>query len=292
MGNICLINTRKVLKSIACQNDWRLKELHKNSRMANTPILKSGGQRSVSYNKKDPITSYGILLFYIDPDDKIWYLLAQRRDTIEYADFLRGRYSFPNLETYFGLMTLEERDRLTKYSFDELWDDLWVNHDNRFYRDVRPKAKAKYESNRQLMLDLLESTDSTTTEPGWGFPKGKKNLNETEIECAFREFKEETKMSLDYLNLLNLPPSTEVFKGTNGRMYSTVYYIAQVDHKIPIQKITTQGLRSETVSEEISNLAWCTQGEALNLLPPWRQRLLVDTETKIMSYISNEVQAS
>jgi len=247
--------------------------------MASEPMYQQH-QWSMPFNRKDPITSYGILLFYIDPNDKIWYLLAQRRDTIEYADFLRGRYSYLNLETYFKLMTQEERERLKMYTFGELWDDLWVNHDTRFYKDVQSKARAKYETHETLMKTLLEETTSTVTEPGWGFPKGKKNLRETEIECSFREFEEESKMSIDYLNLLNLPPSKEVFKGSNGKMYSTVYYIAQVDHKIPIRKMIVNGLRTETVSEEISNLRWCTLEDALPILMPWRQKLLMDSAAK------------
>ncbi len=244
------------------------------------------------YTKKDPIQSYGILLFYIDPDNKLRYLLAQRRDTIEYADFLRGRYSFPNLTTYFSLMTPDERKRLRNYSFDELWDDLWVNHDTRFYREVRPKARAKYDANHQLMVDLLENTNTTREEPGWGFPKGKKNLNEIELECAFREFTEETKMSIDYLNLLGLPPSKEVFKGSNGKMYSTVYYIAQVANQIPIRKMVVDGLRTETISAEISNLRWCTLEEAMAILPPWRQRLLIETQEKILAHIMRDSSLS
>lgn len=248
--------------------------------MANSPRF---NQRPLG---KNPITSYGILLFYIDADNKIWYLLAQRRDTIEYADFLRGRYSYPNLSTYFGLMTQDERKRLKNHTFDELWEDLWINHDNRFYRDIRPKARAKYETHKQLMLNMLDNTESIITEPGWGFPKGKKNFNETEIRCSIREFEEETRMSLDYLNLINLPPSIEVFKGSNGKMYSTVYYIAQVDHKIPIHKIATTGLRTETVSEEISNLRWCMLDDAVKLIPPWRQKLLNEAEAKIRDHLN------
>jgi len=138
--------------------------------MATEPVNKK------QYVPNDPITSYGILLFYVDFNDQIWYLLAQRRDTIEYTDFIRGRYSQLNLEIYFRLMTSDERKRLTTYTFDELWDDLWVNHDNSFYKDMRSKAQAKYESNSSIMNTLLETTVSITTEPSWGFPKGKKNL--------------------------------------------------------------------------------------------------------------------
>ena len=234
--------------------------------------------------KIEPICSYGILMYYIDDNTKtIWYLLAQRRDTIEYSDFIRGKYVQANLETYFSLMTIEERDRLRQYNFDELWDDLWVNHDGYYYRNIKPRAKVKFMANSDNMNRLLETTVSTRIEPGWGFPKGKKNTVESEVECAFREFKEETKMALDYKYLKNTPCVKEVFKGTNGKMYGTSYYLAEVQQKPEIRKMATGGaIRSETVSEEISNLRWCRLAEAKELLPPWRYKLLKDVEEKIL----------
>jgi len=237
---------------------------------------------------KDPITSYGILLFYVDDENNIWYLLAQRRDTIEYTDYLRGRYSNTNLQTYFSLMTIDERERLKKYTFDELWDDLWINHNNNFFREAKTKAKNKYDYNKINMTKYLEITQSTKTEPVWGFPKGKKNTKETELQCAFREFKEETRLNIDYINLLSLSPTKEVFKGSNGKMYSTIYYIARIYTKIEIKKINTNGIRKETVSEEISNLKWTKLDEALNVLPPWRQKLLIETEAKIRKYLGSK----
>ena len=96
---------------------------------------------------KSCATSYGIILFHIDLNDKLWYLIAQRRDTIEYTDFLRGRYSYLNLAAYFRLMTPTERGRLSKYTFNELWDDLWVNHNSNYYKEMRSKAHAKYQTN-------------------------------------------------------------------------------------------------------------------------------------------------
>lgn len=235
---------------------------------------------------KNPITSYGIILFYIDSSQKLWYLLAQRRDTIEYSDFIRGRYAVPDLELYFKLMTEDERNRLRNYSFEELWDDLWINHHNKFYRDIKPKARNRFDAQKSHMAKLLNTTTSIISEPSWGFPKGKRNYKENEIECAIREFKEESKLSIDYINLLSLPPSVEVFKGSNGKMYSTVYYIAQVNQMIPIKKIATTGIRKETISEEISNLRWCTIEQALPLLRPWRQKLLMDTELKIRTHFT------
>lgn len=237
----------------------------------------------------EPTTSYGIILLHIDANEKqIRYLLSQRRDTIEYSDYLKGRYNSYNLQTYFGLMTEEERDRLVNYTFDELWDDLWIDHSNSYYKNYKGKSKTKYENNKTGMYDLLKKTFTLRKEPSWGFPKGKKNFQENEINCAFREFEEETCLKINYTNLLNISPSIEIFKGSNNYMYKTVYYIAQTDIKFPINKLKLEtGIREYTISDEVSNLRWCTLGEALVLLQPYRQKLLIETELKVRRHLSD-----
>jgi len=236
--------------------------------------------------KREPITSYGIILFHVDQNKHLYYLLSQRRDTIEYTEFIRGRYTFQELETFFKNMTFEERERIEKYSFDELWDDLWVDHSNTFYKEIKPRASIRFDTNKYLIEKYLCNTTTCQLEPSWGFPKGRRNSKESEIDCAFREFNEESTLCLNYINLLNTAPVTEVFKGTNDKMYSTVYYIAQTNERLEWKKQKLYGrIRTETISEEISNLRWCTLGEALLLLKPWRQKLLIDLEIKLRSYL-------
>lgn len=229
-----------------------------------------------------PITSYGIILFTIH-DGYIKYLICQRRDSIEYTDFIRGRYSRSSLRTYITLMTPEEREKIRKHTFDELWYDLWVNHQTRLYKEVYPKAKQRFEQNYDKVMELLKQTDTVTKEPIWGFPKGKKNQRETELQCAVREFIEESKIPIDYKHILNMPPSTELFKGSNCKMYSTHYYIAYIDSnkRKPFNKIVLDGIRKETVSEEIRALKWVTLNESRDILPKWRVKLLEDTERRI-----------
>jgi len=235
----------------------------------------------------EPIKSYGIVLFYVDNNNIIWYLLAQRRDTIEYVNYIRGIYSPAYLETYFKLLTPDERYRLCVYTFDELWDDLWINHDTHYYKDGKQKAKAKFQANIEVMHKLLKNTTSFRDEPSWCFPKGRKHTWENDVECAFREFREETKLKIDYLNLINILPSKEVFRGSNGKMYSTIYYIAQIDKKLPIRQIAVNNpLRDKTISEEISNLQWTTLVEALKILPPWRKNLLLEVDTNIKKFLN------
>jgi ADP-ribose pyrophosphatase YjhB (NUDIX family) len=115
--------------------------------------------------------------------------------------------------------------------------------------------------------------------PKWGFPKGRKRETETEEECADREFKEETKLdtsTLDYEGKSFI----EVFKGSNGKSYSTKYFLAKSKYLFPTTKIElntiNNGIRQETVSEELSDLEWVTYEEACRRLSNERQAILND----------------
>lgn len=235
------------------------------------------------------ITSYGIILIYYDENNhKLYYLLSQRRDTIEYTDYLKGKYLLNNLKTYFSLMTQNERHRLLTYNFDELWNDLWINHNCKAYNDKYMGAKAKFLNNYDYMKNILNSTQNNVYEPIWGFPKGKKNSFENVIDCALREFKEETKMQLTWKNLMNLSPFTEVFKGSNNLNYQTIYYIACSTSKTEIIKniYNPKGFRSCSISEEISELEWCTLNESKQKLSQQRFNLLQNLENDIKKIIA------
>lgn len=234
------------------------------------------------------ITSYGILLFYKDKDGEIKYLLSQRRDTIEYTDYIKGNYLYAHLQRYFSLMTIEERQRLVLYNFDDLWDDLWVDHTNRLYIEMKERAKFKFTANITTMKRFLSNTESIALEPSWGFPKGKRNNNEELITCALREFCEETNLILDYSHLVSIPPAVEIFKGTNDKMYKTIYYIAQVPEEIIPPRIPVDGIRTDTISEEVYRLKWLTSDNAIKLLVPHRAKMLLEAESRIKNLFQIE----
>ena len=86
--------------------------------------------------------------------------------------------------------------------------------------------------------------------PEWGFPKGKRNYQETDFKCATREFYEETGYSSDDINILiNVMPYEEVFIGSNFKTYKHKYYIA--NFKGDNKKINFQ-------ISEISDMKWFT----------------------------------
>ena len=92
--------------------------------------------------------------------------------------------------------------------------------------------KSKFEKN--FMIDGGKKiknlvTNSKDVEISWEIPKGGKIENETNIDCAIREFKEETLISSNkYKILYNIPPIIQTTVDKNIT-YQHCYYIAEVN---------------------------------------------------------------
>ena len=57
-----------------------------------------------------------------------------------------------------------------------------------------------------------------------GFQKGRRNLRESDYDCALREFQEETGFERnEYEILRNIRPVEEIFYGSNNIRYKHVY---------------------------------------------------------------------
>ena len=260
--------------------------------------------KTVSRERNDrsyePIISYGTIVFHLDSNAYLdetpkkhetpMFLIYQRRDTFEYMDFLRGAWSDERqLPLLFSGMCIGERERVRQYPHDALWDDLIIDHDCKLYKDGYPKAKRKFETIKDKIPHLLDTTMSYVVEPPWGFPKGKKsNPLEDPIDCALRETSEETRIKL-FLNgepdesqsdgvfarIWNIKPFFESFKGSNGKIYNTYYYLVELAEMKVSEKIPTPHcIRKETLSDEARDLRWVTYEEACSLLNPRRQNIL------------------
>ncbi len=178
-----------------------------------------------------PIISYGIIGFRIN-NNIPEYLIIQRKDTIGYTDFIRGKYSnnFDIVKLYLEEMTYEEICKIRKYTFRMLWDDIFCNKKSNIYRNEYQKAKKKFDSLDILSLteDCYQFNKMKYISQEYGFPKGRKNLNEEKIDCAVREFEEETGYNIREYNLLkHIIPYKESYFGINGKNYIHVYYLAK-----------------------------------------------------------------
>lgn len=216
---------------------------------------------------KDPILSCGILL--IDnptlpvKHTDINILMIRRKDSMSYAEFMRGKYDptdIPYVSTLVKNMTIKEQAAIASETFENLWKTLW--NDDRMSADyVTSREKFNSLDRFQLMADNL----SAYTEPEWGFPKGRRMRGETDIACAIREFGEETNIPREAYSVLKNIVLEETFVGLNNVPYRHLYYVALLKNPELIdlkQKFTPMQRR------EISGIGWKTFMEADFLIRP------------------------
>jgi ADP-ribose pyrophosphatase YjhB (NUDIX family) len=187
--------------------------------------------------------------------NKIKILMVKRRNSLNYIDFIRGKYNITSIDQItklFRLMTKSEIEKIKSEEFDTLWVDLWRETSrNKIYQKEYNISKNKFYELRKLNYYNIE--DSEYIEPEWGFPKGRRNMNEKSIECAIREFTEETKLN-NIILLERVNNITEEYLGTNLIKYKHIYYMGLSDDN----NIDT------TITNEISEIAWLTIPEAIN----------------------------
>ena len=97
-------------------------------------------------NCRHPILSYGIVL-YCDTDDGRKIVLIERKDSLSYIEFLRGKYSsiydIKYLKLLFSRLSREELNRINKFNFDKLWNELWIHTDTINHRIRKEYYKSK-----------------------------------------------------------------------------------------------------------------------------------------------------
>jgi len=203
---------------------------------------------------------------------KVKFLMIQRKDTMGYIDFIRGKYPENDedektrmLNVCLHEMIHHEKNNLLTKTFDELWDDLWVNKNSKTYKNEYALAKTKYE---KLDIETLVGNSQTRFYfQEFGFPKGRRNMKETNIACAEREFCEETgytKENYDFIK--NYPTIHEEFVGTNGVKYRHIYYLVKMKDDAPSPKINKSDILQ---TGEVQNIGWFSYDECLSIIRPY-----------------------
>tara|TARA_Y100000389_G_scaffold195770_1_gene227670 strand:+ start:1415 stop:2230 length:816 start_codon:yes stop_codon:yes gene_type:complete len=223
---------------------------------------------------KHPVLSYGIILFCLkEGNGEI--VMIERKDSISFIEFLRGKYSSIYDINYLNLLfsrfsNKEKKDILIK-NFDDLWKQLWIHIET-----INKNIKREYHSSmkkfnmlkkgfnyhgRFINLELLVNSVSTNYEMNeWEIPKGRRDSKENNKQCAIREFMEETNIKPELYDILtNVTPIIEEYKGINNIPYKHVYYLAQIDEKIELNI----NLDNKQQYTEIKNINWFSQNEAL-----------------------------
>ena len=220
----------------------------------------------------EPIISLGVIIFK-KTSHNLKYLVIQRKDTLGFVEFMRGKYNIENIKyirQLFEIMTVKEKEEVVSNNFDYLWDKLWLNKNNRHFHNEYTSSKLKfnklkkgfYEKNKFINLSIInKESEPKYDEPEWGFPKGRRNIREKDIDCAMREFNEETGIDETKYKLLNIKPISESFIGTNNIRYKHIYYIGEAKDTVP-NKLSIDKSNINMVSE-ISNIEWVSFVEGL-----------------------------
>ncbi len=111
---------------------------------------------------------------------------------------------------------------------------------------------------------LCHSTNSEWYKT-YSFPKGGIEKDETKIDAAIRELKEETSIKIRKSQIDNKEPIVVEYKDSKGIIYKKVYL-----YKVYINDISEIGLREEIIPKkklQIAEIDWCgfvTKKEAEN----------------------------
>ena len=222
---------------------------------------------------REPIISLGIILFRRTSRGRE-YLMIMRKDSLGYVELIRGNYPLDDLEYLRAIveeMTTEEKHKILNEDFSSLWNGLWVedNEKRAKYQKEYQKSMEKFKQLSQGLVvqdnlitleNLVRHSCSEWSEPEWGFPKGRRNLKERDLQCAIREFEEETDISRDQIQIVkSVAPLEEEFVGSNKKRYKHIYYLAEADQTI-LPKVNKE---KKVQVIEIGDIRWCSLVDSL-----------------------------
>ena len=244
---------------------------------------------------KLPIISIGVIAFRIVKNE-LQYLTICRKDTFGFIDFMRGKYSVHNKDYIMNMliqMTDLEKEYLLTHSFTKLWKHIWgVNVVSNQYKHEENGSRDKFEmlkvgiNNKGDHFSLATLINDSNkyprwTEPEWGFPKGRRNYQERDYDCAVREFCEETGFNRHYLHSIhNVYPYEEIFTGSNYKSYKHKYYIAYIESK------HSENLTGYEITE-VSKMEWKTYDECISVMRPYnleKRRLITNIHNMLSQY--------
>lgn len=202
------------------------------------------------------------------------YLIVQNRDTEAFIYFFYAniaKWTRNHCQRVFRNFSYDEKQRLLFYPFHEIYTDLYVNFNEQTHRRQYDIAKRNYDhfKSQDWMVELLVLTHTTDTP--FLFPKGRIEKDETPIQCAVREFWEETRLDISpYIQ--NINPGRFIKYEQYRPFYRFVsvnyLYVIDIPNRLPIQYTYFQDrIRPFSVSNEIMYATWVPSNLLRHHLP-------------------------
>ena len=258
----------------------------------NMNLCNNCGKLGHSFHQcKLPITSYGVVVFR-SSSNGLQFLMIRRKDSFGFIDFIRGKYSPYNIfqvQNIINEMSLTEKQIILTEPFEELWLNMWGNSSNIQYKNEEMSSSKKMETikngitiNEEIIRlnDIVEQSPTRWSETEWEFPKGKRNHKEKDIDCALREFEEETGISKSKITVIeNILPFEEIFIGTNHKSYKHKYFLAYMTD--------TEEILDNFQITEVSKIEWKTIDNCLESIRPYsleKMKLITNINKVLQEY--------
>tara|TARA_Y200000002_G_scaffold373856_1_gene373662 strand:+ start:1826 stop:2647 length:822 start_codon:yes stop_codon:yes gene_type:complete len=223
-----------------------------------------------------PTISLGIILYKKTKKPDLNYLIVCRRNTIGYVEFIRGRYVTSDIEyiqKLFDVMTDYEIRIIKNKNFGFLWEHLWMDkifkkNSEKIKRDLE-KAESKFNKMKKGYMfnnstininSFIYNKKTVYSEQEWGFPKGRRNYNESNYDAAIREFSEETNISANDIIVNKNIEFNEEYRSYDNIKYRNIYFLAEY---IGNGKLTIDEFKPEQYTE-ISNILFLPLSGVIN----------------------------
>lgn len=236
------------------------------------------------FYSKNPTQSWGVVCYTII-NGEIYYLAIQRKDTIGFTDFVRGKYSSKNsLKHLLEEMTQDELQTLKTTPFNTIWNTMWCNKNSRLYKNIKtPEAKF----NELDINELVNASCSRWKHQEIEFPKGRKKKRESGFSCATREFLEET--TYDYFKETDIYRGrvfTEEYMGSNGVFYKHSYFITKLKPDAKRPPLHLDILKQHGEVKDVQFINYKTFMNSIRYYYPSKRNLL----TKVHNFIQNNLE--
>jgi 8-oxo-dGTP pyrophosphatase MutT (NUDIX family) len=258
----------------------------------NKNVCNNCGKQGHSFHQCNlPITSYGIIAFNLNPQGNK-FLMIRRKDSFGYIDFIRGKYSPYNIyqiQNILNEMSITEKERILTQPFDKLSRNMWAGVSSNQYKNEEHISSKKMEQIRTGVIvnndlvtlkDLIDKSNTKWSETEWEFPKGRRNLKEKDLDCALREFQEETGILSSKINIVeNVLPFEEIFIGTNHKSYKHKYFLGCINEiEEPLNNFQLT---------EVSKIEWKTLEQCLKDIRPYnleKKELIININKVLQEY--------
>ena len=233
--------------------------------------------------------------------------MIRRKDSFGYIDFIRGKYSPYNIEQIqnsIDEMSESEKKKLIDESFENLWKDMWGDTPNIQYRNEELSSFKKYDmikngvivyNNIITLKDLINNSNTNWNETEWEFPKGRRNYQEKDIDCALREFEEETGIPKKNIVIVeNLLPFEEIYIGSNHKSYKHKYFLAYMydnidfnNHNYNNDEVKENENLNKFQKTEVSKIEWKSLDECLKCIRPYnleKKQLIININKVLQEY--------